>query len=144
MYKRQAPAGPAPEGWVVGVDHAEVLRRLTINDERVADGAGLGDDALSGRDRALVRIAAAVAVGASVPTYGAEIDGAVEAGVDAAEVVGVLAAVVPVVGLPTVVAAAPRVALALGLEPVEGWDDEDGTGHAAGSASSDGAHRRPG
>ncbi|MDF2806350.1 MAG: hypothetical protein K0S43_1296 [Cellulosimicrobium sp.] len=129
---------------MVGVDHAEVLRRLTINDERVADGAGLGDDALSGRDRALVRIAAAVAVGASVPTYGAEIDGAVEAGVDAAEVVGVLAAVVPVVGLPTVVAAAPRVALALGLEPVEGWDDEDGTGRTAGSGSSDGAHRRPG
>ena len=129
---------------MVGVDHAEVLRRLTINDERVADGAGLGDDALCGRDRALVRIAAAVAVGASVPTYGAEIDGAVEAGVDPAEVVGVLAAVVPVVGLPTVVAAAPRVALALGLEPVEGWDDEVGTGHAAGSGSSDGAHRRPG
>ena len=127
---------------MVGVDHAEVLRRLTINDERVADGAGLGDDALSGRDRALVRIAAAVAVGASVPTYGAEIDGAVEAGVDAAEVVGVLAAVVPVVGLPTVVAAAPRVALALGLEPVEGWGDADAA--AEDGASSDGAHRRPG
>ncbi|WP_454728260.1 carboxymuconolactone decarboxylase family protein [Cellulosimicrobium protaetiae] len=123
------------------MDHAEVLRRLTINDERVADGAGLGDDALTGRDRALVRIAAAVAVGASVPTYGAEIDGAVEAGVDAAEVVGVLAAVVPVVGLPTVVAAAPRVALALGLEPVEGWGDADGA--AEDRTSSDGA-RRPG
>ncbi|WP_264030968.1 carboxymuconolactone decarboxylase family protein [Cellulosimicrobium sp. SH8] len=105
------------------MDHAEVLRRLAVNDESVVDGGATGDDALSGRDRALVRIAAAVAVGASVPTYGAEIDGAVEAGVDAAEVVGVLMAVVPVVGLPTVVAAAPRVALALGLEPVEGWDD---------------------
>ncbi|QJW35076.1 carboxymuconolactone decarboxylase family protein [Cellulosimicrobium protaetiae] len=106
------------------MDHAEVLRRLTINEERLADGAGLGDDALSRRERALVRIAATVAVGAPVPTYGAEIDAAVEAGVDAAEVVGVLAAVVPLVGLPRVVAAAPRVALALGLEPVEGWDDE--------------------
>lgn len=126
---------------MVGVDHAEVLRRLTINDERVADGAALGDDALSGRDRALVRIAAAVAVGASVPTYGAEIDAAVEAGIDPAEVVGVLAAVVPVVGLPTVVAAAPRVALALGLEPVEGWDDADA---AADDAAAEGAPRRPG
>lgn len=109
---------------MVVVDHAEVLRRLTVNDERVGDGEGLEDAPLSSRDRALVRIAAAVAVGASVPTYGAEIDGAVEAGVDPAEVVGVLAAIVPVVGLPTVVAAAPRVALALGLEPVEGWEDD--------------------
>lgn len=127
---------------MVGMDHAEVLRRLTINDERVADGAALGDDALSARDRALVRIAAAVAVGASVPTYGAEIDAAVEAGIDPAEVVGVLAAVVPVVGLPTVVAAAPRVALALGLEPVEGWDDAGGP--VDDGAPGDGTPRRPG
>ncbi|MBN0038760.1 carboxymuconolactone decarboxylase family protein [Cellulosimicrobium cellulans] len=110
------------------MDHAELLRLLTVNDERVADRGDLGEDALTGRDRALVRIAAAVAVGASVPTYGAEIDDAVEAGVDPAEVVAVLAAVVPVVGLPTVVAAAPRVALALGLEPVEGWDDAEEPG----------------
>ena len=51
-------------------------------------------------------------------------DAAVAAGVGAAELVDVLVAVAPVVGLPTVVAAAPRVASALGLEPVEGWDDD--------------------
>lgn len=108
------------------MDHAELLRRLTINDVRIDDGRSLESGALSPRERALVRLAAVVAVGASDPTYGAEVDAAIAAGVGAEEVVDVLAALVPVVGLPTVVAAAPRIGLALGLEPVEGWDDLDG------------------
>ena len=108
------------------MDHEELLRRLTINDLRIDDGRGLECETFSPRDRALARLAAAVAVGAPDATYGAEVDAAVAAGIGAAEVVDVLVAVAPVVGLPTVVAAAPRVASALGLEPVEGWGDHPG------------------
>ncbi|MBD5785616.1 carboxymuconolactone decarboxylase family protein [Cellulosimicrobium terreum] len=108
------------------MDYAETLRRLMINDARIVDGRGLDPEALPPRTLALVRLAALVAVGGSEPTYGTEIDAAVGAGVSAAEVVDVLCAVVPIVGLPNAVAAAPRVALALGLEPVEGMWDEAG------------------
>jgi 4-carboxymuconolactone decarboxylase len=106
------------------VDHVERLQRLTINDPRIEDGRGLEPDELAPRALALVRLAALIAVGGAEPTYGAEVDAAVGAGVSAAEIVDVLSAVIPIVGLPNVVAAAPKLALALGLEPVEGlWED---------------------
>ena len=68
---------------------------------------------------ALVRLAALIAVGGAVPTYGAEVDDAVSAGATTAEIVDVLAAAIPIVGLPSVVAAAPKVALGLGYDPFD-------------------------
>jgi alkylhydroperoxidase/carboxymuconolactone decarboxylase family protein YurZ len=64
----------------------------------------------------LVRLAALVAVGGAAPSYGAQADSAVSAGATAAEIVDVLVGVIPVVGLPCVVAAAPKLALALGCD----------------------------
>ncbi len=103
------------------MDYTDLLRRLSVQDERVvADvvGAGTltpgGDPILDPRLLALVRLAALVAVGGAVPSYGAQADAAVDAGATAAEIAEVLVAVIPVVGLPCVVAAAPKVALALG------------------------------
>jgi alkylhydroperoxidase/carboxymuconolactone decarboxylase family protein YurZ len=55
-----------------------------------------------------------------VPSYGAQADAAVNAGATAAEIVDVLVGVVPIVGLPCAVAAAPKLALALGYDT----DDE--------------------
>lgn len=108
------------------MDHVERLQRLTVNDPRLEEGRGLEPDQLDPRSLALVRLAALVAVGGVEPTYGAEVDAAVGAGASAAEIVDVLCAVIPIVGLPNVVAAAPKLALALGLEPVEGlWEDAD-------------------
>lgn len=104
-------------------DYAEQLRRLTINDARLDDGRGLPAAALPPRTLALLRLAALVGVGGAGPSFGAEVEAAVGAGASARDVVDVLTAVAPVVGLPQVVAAAPWVALGLGLEPVEGWDD---------------------
>ena len=72
--------------------------------------------ALDPRTLALVRLAALVAVGGAVPSYGAQADAAVDAGATAAEIVDVLVGVIPVVGLPCVVAAAPKLALALGYD----------------------------
>ena len=84
----------------------EVLRLLTINDEHcVMDVASAK---LDPKTLALVRLAALVSVGGSEPSYGAEADAAVNAGATAAEIVEVLVGVVSVVGLPRVVAAAPK------------------------------------
>jgi 4-carboxymuconolactone decarboxylase len=102
------------------LDYTDLLRRLSLHDERdVADvfgGAGSPgvDPILDPRTLALVRLAALVAVGGAVPSYGAQADAAVDAGATAAEIVDVLVGVIPVVGLPRVVAAAPKLAMALG------------------------------
>jgi 4-carboxymuconolactone decarboxylase len=104
------------------LDYTELLRRLSVHDERVVTevlgGAATPCSAfaqvLDPRTQELVRLAALVAVGGAVPSYGARADAAVDAGATAAEIVDVLAAVIPVVGLPCVVAAAPKLALALG------------------------------
>ena len=102
------------------LDYTEVLRRLAINDEHVAEeyvgGIGIATGGLDPKTLALVRVAALVAVGGAVPSYGAAADAAVSAGASAAEIVDVLVGVVSVVGLPSVVAAAPSLAMALGYD----------------------------
>jgi len=110
------------------LDYTEVLRRLALHDERVAvevHGSFATrppgfDPILEPRTLELVRLAALVAVGGAGPSYGAQADAAVDAGATAAEVVDVLVGVIPVVGLPCVVAAAPKLALALGYDVDEG------------------------
>ena len=102
------------------MDHTERLRRLTINDSR-AGGEALSfstDDSLTLDPKAvaLVRLAAIVAVHGAVASLGAQSDTALAAGASTSEIVDVLVAVAPVVGLPCTVAAAPRLALALGYD----------------------------
>ena len=120
------------------MDYTERLRRLAINDARFTDGGGrdLETQELNPKTLALVRLAALVAVGGAGPSYGAQADAAVGAGATAAEIVDVLVGVVPVVGLPSVVAAAPKLAMALG------YDIEDGAGIPARAVTS--ATRRAG
>jgi alkylhydroperoxidase/carboxymuconolactone decarboxylase family protein YurZ len=104
------------------VNYTDLLRRLSLHDERVAAAGLSGGDlappglepGLDPRTLALVRLAALVAVGGAVPSYGAQTDAAVDAGATVDEIVDVLVGVVPVVGLPRVVEAAPKLALALG------------------------------
>jgi alkylhydroperoxidase/carboxymuconolactone decarboxylase family protein YurZ len=106
---------PDVDGGGTLVDYTERLRRLTINDQRLGEDAGEADG-LDRRTLALIRIAALVAVGGAEPSFGAEADAAVSAGATPSEIVDVLAGIVPVVGLPLVVAAAPKLALALGCD----------------------------
>jgi alkylhydroperoxidase/carboxymuconolactone decarboxylase family protein YurZ len=99
------------------VDYTEVLRLLALNDEHFAEHlTDVEPTMLDPKTLALVRLAALVAVGGAVPSYGAEADAAVSAGATAAEIVDVLVGVVSVVGLPSVVAAAPSLAMALGYD----------------------------
>ncbi len=97
------------------MDYAERLRRYAFNDERI-DGEPEGVATLDELTLALARIAALVAVGGAEPSFHAEADAAVGAGATPAEIVDVLVGVAPVVGLERVVAAAPRLTLALGTD----------------------------
>ena len=112
------------------MDYTERLRRLAINDANFAEdcvgGAGVALQELDPKTLALVRLAALVAVGGAVASYGAQADAAVDAGATAAEIVDVLVGVMPVVGLPCVVAAAPKLAMALGYDTNDALEPQSG------------------
>ena len=86
------------------MDYTDRLRSLGLNDARFAEGSMQPVDAdplvLDPKTLELVRLAALVAVGGAVPSYGAQADSAVNAGATAAEIVDVLVGVIPVVGTP--------------------------------------------
>ena len=114
--------GRATSAWrIKALDYTERLRRLAFSD------AGFGEDAVRGaafeeldaKTLALVRLAALVAVDSAIPSYGMQADVALGAGATVVEIVDVLVAVVPIVGLPRVVAAAPKLAIALGYDTDE-------------------------
>jgi alkylhydroperoxidase/carboxymuconolactone decarboxylase family protein YurZ len=97
----------------------ELLRRFSITDEVVMMDAMSTRSAPTGLDRkicALARAAALIASGSSVSSYQWAIDDAIANGATEAEIVGVLHAVAPIVGLARVAAAAPGLALALGYD----------------------------
>lgn len=71
---------------------------------------------LDARTYSLVKIAALIALDAPPASYVAQVAFAAENGVEPEEILKVLVAVAPQVGLPKAVAAAPELMLALGLE----------------------------
>jgi 4-carboxymuconolactone decarboxylase len=99
-----------------------ILRRLAIGDDGFVDSA-LSDDeanllesALDPKTHALVRLGALVSVQAAPASYVWTIEAALEAGATRREIVGTLVAVMPAIGSAPVVAAAPKVGLALGYD----------------------------
>ena len=112
--------------YVRKVDEAErLLRSLALNDEEsiervLAVGASRGQSAaLVPKVDLLVRLGALLAVGGATTSVRAAVERASEAGATEAELVAVLVAIAPAVGLARVVSAAPKLALAIGydLEP---------------------------
>jgi alkylhydroperoxidase/carboxymuconolactone decarboxylase family protein YurZ len=98
----------------------ELLRRLALNDDeavRSAVGARpatvVPEPALDAKTAALVRLAALLSVDAATASCRATVELAYAAGATDEEMVGVLVAVAPVVGAARLVAAAPRLALAI-------------------------------
>ncbi len=98
------------------------LRRLTTSDERLlsehlhleAGGdPGCGVDA---KTCALLRLAALISIGASPPSYSMAVTDALLTDATPEEIVAVLLAVAPVIGVARVVAAAPHLGLALGYD----------------------------
>jgi alkylhydroperoxidase/carboxymuconolactone decarboxylase family protein YurZ len=103
------------------MDHRTILRRLAVRDDALVESLlSAGTDSLTSgldeRARALVRIGALVAVDAGVPSYLSAVELACAAGATPDEIVDALVAVMPIAGVPRVVAAAPRLALALGYD----------------------------
>ena len=99
-----------------------LLRRLAINDEEsvemvLSNGAQLPiGEVLRPKVDLLVRLGALLALGASTNSLRRTVDRAQEAGATEAEIVGVLIAVAPAMGLARVVSSAPRLALAIGYD----------------------------
>ncbi len=85
--------------------------------EELRQGSGLDP-----RTFALVKIAALVALDAPPASYLWQVEAALEAGTDPRDILGILLAIAPQVGLPRVVAAAPEIMLALELELPDGTD----------------------
>ena len=108
-----------PNGWTV-VDYTERLRSLAVNNARFVDGQTDAEHlGLDPKSLALVRLGGLVAVGGGVPSYGELADAAVSAGASTNEIVDVLVSLIPIVGMPCVVSAAPKIALALGYDVEE-------------------------
>jgi 4-carboxymuconolactone decarboxylase len=106
-------------------EYKVTLRRIAVRDDRYIDGLLQAESAsatiagLDDRSHALIRIAALVASGAAPPTYMSSVEAALGAGATHDEIVGVLIAVLPLVGISRVVSAAPNLGLASGYDVAE-------------------------
>lgn len=108
---------------VLDVDDVELLlRRLSLNDERSVEMVMVhGHDlergpVLTPKLDLLVRLGALLALGAATSSLRSTVNRARGAGATDEEIVGVLIAVAPAVGLARVVASAPRLASAIGYD----------------------------
>jgi 4-carboxymuconolactone decarboxylase len=106
-------------------DYRETLRRLTVGDGALIDLL-LTDDAanrsvssLDERTHALVRIGALIAMDAGPHAHADAIAAARRAEVSSEEMVGCLVAVLPTLGGPRIVSAAPKLARALRVSPAD-------------------------
>ncbi len=103
-------------------DVERLLRRLALNDEESVEWVlagrrkALDAPTLKPKEDLLVRLGALLALGASTPSLRSTVESAREAGATDSELVAVLAAVAPAVGLARVVSGAPRLASAIGYD----------------------------
>ena len=118
-------------------EYQERLRSIALSDDRfVASVLGMGEDTIeaSGLDpktHAMVRLAALLAIDAAPSSYNASAELALASGASLDEIVGILIAVAPTIGLGRVVSAAPDLGLALGYDvdaALEAQPEADGRG----------------
>lgn len=105
--------------------HQELSGISTGDATLLAEAVGLREaqlarTGLDARTFALVKVAALIALDAPPASYAWQIANAIDEGVTAEDVLGVLRAVAPQVGGPKVVAAAPEIMVALGLALPDG------------------------
>ncbi len=107
---------------VVGADTHTTLSGVATGDMTILDEAlGLREahlerTGLDPRTFALVKIAALIALDAPPASYAWQVTNALADGASPDDILGVLRAVAPQVGGPRVVAAAPEIMVALGLD----------------------------
>jgi 4-carboxymuconolactone decarboxylase len=106
----------------IASDTHDALKGVAAGDlETLAAAVGIREaererSGLDPRTFALVKVAALIALDAPPASYAWQIANALDAGVTPEDLLGVLHAVAPQVGGPKVVAAAPEIMLAMGLE----------------------------
>ena len=111
----------------VGDSTRDLLTELARNNpELILEGLEAREDwqrksGLDPRSFSLVKIAALVALDAPPASYLWQVGNALDAGCTPEELVGVLHAIAPQVGMPKIVAAAPELMVALGLELPQGF-----------------------
>jgi len=111
------------------MDYTERLRRLSVYDAELTDDltrvdADVASGTLDQKSLELARLAALVAVGGAASTFGAQADAAISAGGSPTEIVDTIIGLVPVIGLPRVVDAAPHLAMALGFDTDDMFEPE--------------------
>jgi 4-carboxymuconolactone decarboxylase len=105
-------------------DESSLRSVLSLSPARIWRSHAKGRD-LPPATSALVTVAGLLAAGGSTTSLRWAVELALEAGAEDAEIVEVLAIVAAIVGSARVVAAAPRLALAIGYDiEVEGWDGD--------------------
>jgi 4-carboxymuconolactone decarboxylase len=120
--KMSVPTGAITDNATVEGLTALALGRTIAELERAEELRGilLENSGLDPRSFALVKIAALVAVDAPPASYLFQVGEALAAGVTPRDILGVLMAIAPQVGVPRVVAAAPEIMVALDLELPDG------------------------
>jgi len=102
--------------------HETTLTKLAIADDTYyaallgGEGVNVAESHLDEKTHALVRLGSLVAVDATSPGYMWTVERARRSGASEDEIVGCLIAALPAVGVANVVAAAPKLALALGYD----------------------------
>lgn len=121
-----ADAGGSPS---VSKDTEDILIGVSAGDIAVLEAlemreAQLDRTGLDARTFALVKIAALIALDAPPASYMWQVPNALADGATPEDILGVMRAIAPQIGMPKVVAAAPEIMVALGLS-LPG--DDDGT-----------------
>jgi hypothetical protein len=107
------------------MNHEETLRKLAIRDDDFVewvlshDREGAATANLDPKTFALVRLASLITIDAAPPSYTWAVESAQESGATVDEIVGMLVALMPVIGVTRVVSAAPRLGLAVGYDVAE-------------------------
>jgi alkylhydroperoxidase/carboxymuconolactone decarboxylase family protein YurZ len=102
--------------------HETTLTKLAIADEAYYEALlsgetnNLAESHLDHKAHALVRLGALVAIDATAPGYMWAVEAARRRGASDDEIVGCLIAALPAIGVANAVAAAPKLALALGYD----------------------------
>jgi alkylhydroperoxidase/carboxymuconolactone decarboxylase family protein YurZ len=105
-------AGPGSEEVIRGLAQGDTLMLESVVGLRFRN---LQSSGLDPRSHAMIKLAALIALHAPTASYAWQVNSALEQGVSADDLVGLLIAIAPQVGGPRIIAAAGEIATALGL-----------------------------
>ncbi|HET9738672.1 MAG TPA: carboxymuconolactone decarboxylase family protein [Solirubrobacteraceae bacterium] len=132
------------------LEYQERLRKMALSDDRFLTSVlGMGRETIeaSGLDpktHAMVTLAALLSINAAESSYNASAEVALAAGASLDEIVGILVAIAPAIGLGRVVSAAPGLGLALGYDveaALEALPETDGRFDGRSTRNVDGGTR---